>query len=126
MSGPKPPGPRPALQRKLDDAKTDEVARDHAQQIDALRNAPAGQMRVIAGIVLADGIEQPVAHGLGRPAQWVCASCPRPVSLAAADTITGDGRIEESRGSGALDRARYVVLKATGWGVDIVVDVVVV
>ena len=70
--------------------------------------------RVIADVELADGVERPIAHKLGRKPVFVTTSPPRGASTS--------GRIEEVR-SGSYDRAQVVVLKATGWGATITVDV---
>ena len=108
------PGIRPALAPRLDDRKVDRVARDHARRIDDLGKLPASGMRVIAGVELADGVETPVAHGLGRRATYVRESCPQ----GAAAT----GRIEEVR-TASYDADKFVVLKASGWGATITIDV---
>jgi hypothetical protein len=94
----------------------DRVRRDLTEAVRELQRLPSSEMRVIENVTLATGIETPVAHGLGRPARWVQASCPR--------DGTTSGRILEIR-SGNYDRAKYVVLKANGWGATITVDVVV-
>lgn len=108
------PGIRPALAPRLDDRKVDRVARDHARRIDDLGKLPASGMRVITGVELADGVETPVAHGLGRRATYVRESCPQ----GAAAT----GRIEEVR-TASYDADKFVVLKANGWGATITIDV---
>lgn len=99
----------------LDDEKADIARREHERKIVELQQAPATGMRLVAGVSLADGIATPVAHGLGRPAT-VLVSPPRGPS--------SSGRIEEVR-DGSQDRNKYVVLKATGWGATIVVDLAV-
>ena len=78
-----------------------------------LQDLPSSSTRIISGIVLADGVETPVAHKLGRAPAFVRESCPR-------GAVT-TGRIEEVRGSN--DRTQIVILKATGWGASITVDV---
>ncbi len=66
-------------------------------------------------LVLADGIPTAIPHGLGRKA-FVWVSPPRGAS--------SSGRIEEVR-DGAYDPTKYVVIKATGYGGPITVDVAV-
>lgn len=70
--------------------------------------------RVIADVELADGVERPIAHKLGRKPTFVTTSPPR--------GGTASGRIEEIR-SGSHDRAQVTVLKAVGHGTTITVDV---
>ena len=101
---------------RLADPALERVRQEIVVAILELQSLPAAGARVIAGVVLADGIATPVAHGLGRPASWVQASCPRGPS--------STGRIEEVR-TGTGDRSKFVTLKATGWGATITVDVLV-
>ena len=101
---------------RLPDPALDAVRQDHAAAIGELQNLPAASMRVIQGVELADGIATPVAHGLGRPAAWVRESCPRGAATA--------GLVEEIR-TGTGDRRKVVVLRATGWGATITVDLLV-
>lgn len=108
------PGVRPALAPRLDDRKVDRVARDHARRIDDLGKLPASGMRVIRDVELADGVETPIAHGLGRRATYVRESSPR--------GAVATGRIEEVRTSD-YDADKFVVLKASGWGAAVTIDV---
>lgn len=97
----------------LADEQLERVRRNHGDAIAELQRLPASSTRTIRDIVLADGVATPVPHGLGRPA-FVTVSPPRGISLS--------GRIEEVR-DGAHDRNRYVVLKQTGCGANITVDI---
>lgn len=101
---------------RLPDPTLERVRQDHATAITEIQSLPLVNARVIAGVTLADGVETPVAHGLGRPAQWVRESCPR--------GAVSTGRVEEIR-TGSYDRHKYCVLKATGWGATITADVLV-
>jgi hypothetical protein len=101
---------------RLADADAERVRQEHAAAIGELQNLPASALRVVRDVVLADGVETPVSHGLGRPPAWSSVSCPRNPS--------SSGRIEEVR-SGGHDRAKVVVLKASGWGATITVDLAV-
>lgn len=102
--------------RTLPDPSLEAVRQDHAAAIHELQALPAVSIRIVTNVSLADGVETPVAHGLGRPPQWVRESCPRSPSTS--------GRVEEVR-TGSGDRRKFVVLKATGWGATITVDVMV-
>ena len=86
------------------------------QQLEAcvleIQNAPALATRIVS-VVLADGVESPVAHRLGRIPRFVSVSCPRGAVSA--------GFVEEIRGNN--DRTQIVVLKASGYGATITVDV---
>lgn len=81
---------------------------------ECIRELQTGLARVIADVVLEDGVEHPIAHRLGRKPSFVTTSPPR--------GAIATGRIEEIR-SGAHDRSQVVVLKATGWGGTVTVDV---
>lgn len=101
---------------RLADATLERVRQEHASAIGELQALPAVTMRIIPDVTLADGVETPVPHGLGRPAQWVRESCVRGAAAS--------GRVEEIR-NGTHDRKLYVVLKATGWGATITASVAV-
>src|SRR6187402_713926 len=93
---------------RVDSFQAAEQARKvHEDCISELQKLPAAGLRVIANVELADGVETPIAHKLGRAAHWVQASCVRGALNA--------GRIEEVR-DGAHNRAQVVVLLATGFG----------
>ena len=110
------PGIRPAIAPRLDDRKVDDVTRDHAAKINELAKQPFVGAKVIADVEFADGIETPVAHGLGRVPTYVRESCPR--------GALANGWIVEVRDpSSPVDRSKYVVLKASGYGATITVDV---
>lgn len=110
------PGPPSALVRKLDDPKVDEVARNHARRIDELNAHPVMATKYIADVALADGVETPVAHGLGRSPTYVSESC--------VEGAVTSGHIERVRSpAAAVDASKYVVLKASGYGATITVTV---
>lgn len=92
-----------------------ELERIRRNLVDAVRELQRQSFpRVIkADLTLADGIPTAIPHGLGRRAS-VWTSPPR--------GAVSTGRIEEVR-DGSHDAAKYVVLKATGWGASITVDV---
>lgn len=108
---------RRLINTTIADPTVDRDRRELATAVDRLQRMPVADARIVSNVRLDDGIETPVAHGLGRPARWVRESCPR-------DPVTV-GTVEEVR-TGAHDRKRFVVLKASGWGGSIVVDVLVV
>jgi len=110
------PGIRPAIAPRLDDRKVDDVTRDHAAKINELAKQPFVGAKVIADVELADGIETTVAHKLGRPPTFVRESCPR--------GALANGRIDEVRDPAKpVDRTKFLVLKASGYGATITVDV---
>lgn len=108
---------RAPISPRLPDAKTDRAVRDHARVIGELAGKPAATMQVIADVALEDGVETPIIHKLGRAPTWVRESCVR----GAAAT----GRVEEIRTSTTYSRSEYVILKATGFGATVTVDVAV-
>ncbi len=102
----------------LPDPQLERIRANHAEAIRELQQAPPAAARLIPDVELADGVATPVPHGLGRPARWVRESCVR--------NATSTGRIEEIRtGDGVQDRSKFVVLKASGWGATVTVDVLV-
>jgi hypothetical protein len=108
------PGARKAVPPRIDDRKVDEAIRETHQRIDEIAASPITGRRIIANVQLADGVDTPIPHGLGRAATWVKTSCPRGAVAA--------GYIVDVRTT-SHDRAKFVVLKATGWGATIEVDV---
>lgn len=106
----------PPLGIALPEPTADRANRNHEERLRSLEQAPSALLDVIPSVALKDGVATPIAHKLGRPARWVRESCVR----GAATT----GRVEEVR-SGQYDRREYVVLKATGFGATITVDVAV-
>ena len=101
---------------RLTDPTLDKVRHEITSAVEELQGLPGASIRIIRDVSLADGIETHVAHGLGRPAIWVRESSPRnPVTL---------GLVEEIR-TGAGDRSKVAVLRASGWGGTIICDVAV-
>lgn len=99
---------------KLDDDAAERVRRSHAQAISNLQTMPSASMVVIPNVSLADTVATPVAHTLGRAPTFVRESTPRGAVSA--------GRIDEIRDN-SVDRTRFVLLKATGFGATITVDI---
>ncbi len=106
---------RQPITPRLADPDAERARRVHEDCIRELQGLTCTNLRVIPNVTLASGVATPVAHGLGRPALWAQPSAPRGAS--------SSGRIEEIRDG--HDRAKYVVLKATGWGATVTVDVAV-
>lgn len=88
--------------------------------------AEAAAPRVIADITLADGAETTVTHNLGRKPSFVRESCPRGVDPTVVVAATGRVVAVPSVATTAYDETKDVVLKASGWGVAVVVDLLVV
>jgi hypothetical protein len=107
---------RPSLPARLDDPTTERAVRELRERVDALADLRAASLRVIAGVELEDGVETPIAHGLGRPPVMAWWSFPR-------DPATV-GMVEEVR-SDDEDRSQVIVLKASGYGATITLDVAV-
>lgn len=91
------------------------MRRSHEEAIRTLQTVPAASLKVIGPIELADGVETHVAHGLGRAPAWVSPSAVRGPSTS--------GHIEELRAG--VDRSRVIVLKASGYGATVTVEVAV-
>ncbi len=90
--------------------------RVHEECILELQKQPASSLKVIESVELEDGVDRPIAHKLGRKPQWLQVSCVRGALNA--------GRVEEIR-SGSYNREQVAVLRATGFGATVTVDVLV-
>lgn len=106
------------LDLRLADPAAERVRRSHAQTLEEMRGAfPI----VIRSVQLPNNVDTPVAHGLGRAPLWVSPGAPR--------GATTTGRIDDmgTRTSAGvpIDRSKSVVLRATGFGATITVDVAV-
>jgi len=106
-----PRGPR------LSDAKTDRAIRGHERALDEIAKSVGVGMKALPNIELADGVETPIAHGLGRAPLFVRESCVRGAMTT--------GHIEDVRDGTQFSRTTHIVLKATGYGATVTVDVVV-
>lgn len=109
-------GLRPPSSPKLADVAAEQARREHDTKIRELQLLPASALRILSGLELADGVVTPVAHGLGRPPAWIAPSVVRGPAAT--------GRIEEIRDN-QHDRASVVLLKASGWGATITLDLAV-
>ena len=98
-------------------ADAERVRRNHHEAIAEIQQAPLVGAVVLPGIELEDGVETPVAHRLGRAPRFVSPSIVRGASSA--------GFIAEIR-AGGYNRAQHLVLKASGWGATITLDLLVV
>lgn len=90
------------------------IRRNHAEAIRELQLGPLARAVIIRDVVLADGVATPIAHKQGK-AVFAIPSAPRGPSTS--------GRIEELRDGYNL--TQFVVLKASGWGASITIDVLV-
>jgi len=102
---------------RLEDPRAEQVRAEHHRAIVELQGAPLARAVIIRDVLLTEGDEVPVPHGLGRVPVFVCPSCPRNAATF--------GAIVEVR-STAYPAKQYVVLKADDWGDDVTVDLLVV
>lgn len=105
---------RAPVDLRLVDIPSEQVRRSHHEKLLELQARPASALVVLPNIALAAGVATSIPHGLGRAPLWVKASDPR--------GATATGRIDEIR-DGTSDRTKAIVLKATGYGATITVDV---
>jgi hypothetical protein len=100
---------------RLADTDAERVRRSHAGCILELQSVPVVGGMLQRNVVLPEGENVAIAHGLGRPAAaWT--SAPRGSS-------SGDpGRIREIRDP-SFDPEKFCVLKANDWGETVTVDV---
>lgn len=96
------------------DRAVDAALRDLVAAARELQDRP--RMLTVAGVQLPDGVAVAVPHGLGRDPLWVRESSPRgAVSIGCVEEVLG----------GSVPRSTSVVLRATGWGATITVDLAV-
>lgn len=88
-----------------------------ARAITELQDQVIVQAQVIRDVELANGVETPIAHRLGRPATaWI----------STVRGASGNGRVEDtSRESSKYPRRRFVVLRAHGYSTTITVDLII-
>lgn len=111
-----PGGPRLPVAPRVDDPALRQVLDDHRRVIEATAKSIGAGIRIVADVELPDGVSISVSHGLGRRPLWVKESCVRGASTS--------GRVEEVSAV-SNDSTKSIVLKATGWGATITVDVLV-
>lgn len=110
----------PAVIVQLDDPDSERVRSNHEQRLTELARLPLASAIVLPGVVLADGVETAVLHGLGRLPKFLSVSVPR-------GGPSSGGLVQEIRASGSThDPRQRAVLKASGWGATITVDVLIV
>lgn len=97
----------------LDDQDIERVRQMQHNAIRELQRK-AEDVEITEGVLLADGEETIVPHGLGRAPRFVTVSVPRGAAAA--------GYVNEVR-SDSHDRTKYVVLQADDYGATITVDV---
>ncbi len=90
--------------------------RDHAEAIRELQRSKLVAAKLIKDIELADATDTPIAHGQGRPVL---------VFVSPVRGASTSGRVTETR-SATYDRSKFVVLRATGFGATVTVDLLVV
>lgn len=100
---------------RLPDEDQERVRRGTRQSIRELQVMPAATLTPLGEFELEDGVSRYIPHGLGRKPLQVMVSPPRGPS--------STGRIEEIRDG--VDRSKFLVLQANGWGATIKVDVAV-
>ncbi len=96
----------------LADSDVERVRRNHHDALAELQGLPLAGARILRDVSLVDGVATPIAHGLGRAA-FVVNSPPRGATTAGVITEIRDG---------TQDRSKVVVLKASGYGATITVD----
>lgn len=96
--------------QQLADPNAEAMRREHADKIRELQQMPAALLDVIPNVSLADGVDTPIAHQLGRVPSWFRESCVRGAVTA--------GVITEVAGTSS-DPSKFLVLRADGYGATI-------
>ncbi len=91
----------------------EKIRRNIVEAISELQKQPLAFARLITDVELADGVDTPVPHGLGRRAR---------VLVSPVRSAVGSGRVEEVIGS-TFSPMQFVVIRATGFGSTVTVDV---
>ncbi len=99
---------------RLADKDSEQARRVLVDAVLELQATPAAQANYVTGLALADGVITNVDHGLEREPLMLFVSPPR--------GPTSKGMIEEIRTT-VTDRAKTVLLRATGYTATVVVDV---
>lgn len=108
---------KPALQLPLPEPTAERVRRAQDARVDELQQLPIVGAKVLEGLVMPDSVLVPVAHKLGKAPRFVRESCVRGASTT--------GRVEQVTSS-KHDPRTYIVLRATGFGATVTVDLLVV
>lgn len=111
---------RALVDAKLADDNAERVRKSHADAIREIQDLPAASVRIVRGVVLANGVETEVAHGLGRLPIAVLPGAP--MGAATVGFIAQFGSVHTN--GAPIKRTEVVVLQATGYGATITVDVV--
>jgi hypothetical protein len=101
--------PNTPIDDRTTPADHERIRRDMVQAIRELQASPLASGKLMLDVELADGVEQPVFHGLGQRVHVF---------------VSPSGAITIDEIDGAQDPRMYVVLKATGG--DVIVDLIVV
>jgi hypothetical protein len=110
---------KPALPVTLKDETAERARRNHAERIDELQSVPIVRGKLIAGVSLPDGDEVSIHHGLGRRASVF------PAVPLQGDFTATNGRLLDITllRSDKVDVRQYSVLKASGFGGTLTLDV---
>ena len=113
----------PPLKLRLE-GDAERVRQSHAQGITELQELQIAKAVVIRNVTLPDATDTPISHGLGRPPVFVKESAVREGTPIAAAGIIVDLGTRNTAGQ-PIDRSRTVVLRATGYGATLVIDLLV-
>lgn len=113
------------LDRRLEDDDADQVRRSHAGAIKELQLTPIVGAVVITSVVLPDATDVAVPHKLGRAPRWVGPSVVKEVGAIASVGIIVDLGVTDSAGN-PVNRSEIVVLRASGYGATVAIDLLVV
>jgi hypothetical protein len=124
-----PPAPRtvriPTQDLEIDDPQVDRILTSHAQAVVELQNLPGVGLRVVQDVELVDTKNTYVAHPLGRAPMFVGISAVRGALGTGIVRDLTDGKLTGLFTS-PVDRKRYVVLRADGFGATVHVDILVI
>ena len=124
-----PVGVRPRLtptqDLSVDDPTVDRILDSHARGLSEIQLLPAFGLRVVQNVELVEAKNTFVAHPLGRLPVFVGVSAIRGALTAGMVRDITDGKLPSIFAS-PVDRNRFVVLRADGYGATIHVDIMVI
>lgn len=110
---------KPALVVTLADKQSERARRNHEERIDELQEVEIVRGRLFREVELPNATDAPIHHALGRIATAIPGA---PYSKDGAETTGGILR-DRTRLVTEYDPRQYTVLRASGWGTTMYVDV---
>lgn len=113
--------PRPEFTGRQKERVAERVRRNQNERISEIQKSVGFSLRVIRDVTLADNVQTPVPHGMGRAVSTIVSPARRTGLGASTPLIRRvDGTFEDTV---KADPTKFVTLLASGWGSSVIVDV---